>query len=143
MIPAPDLSSRPLRVEVERPMTASPEALFWGWTEQFDRWIAAPGTVLSEGKVDTAFYFETHHEGGTRAPYYGRFLRLEFGELVELTWLSLGTRGLETVVTVTLTPQGDGTVLRLTHAGFPDEETRKAHEDVWPVILSELDHHLS
>jgi len=51
----PDLSSRPFALKVERLMEASPEVLFKAWTKYFDRWFAAPGSVMMQGEVNTAF----------------------------------------------------------------------------------------
>jgi uncharacterized protein YndB with AHSA1/START domain/predicted enzyme related to lactoylglutathione lyase len=140
VVTQPDLSARPYVAKVERTLAAAPHVIFEAWTtSKFDRWFAAPGTVLMKPEVNAPYFFEARFEG-QRHPHYGRFLRVVPDRLVEMTWLTeMGTKGVETVVTVELTPRGSGTHLRLSHAGFADEDSSKGHEAAWPEGLEQLD----
>jgi uncharacterized protein YndB with AHSA1/START domain len=125
-------------------MRASPRAIYKAWTEQFERWFAASGTVRMRPEIDAPFFFETHYDGG-RHPHYGRFLNLKQDRLVELTWVtgSAGTEGAETVVSVEIVPHGSGSHVRLTHAGFPNQESMKRHDKAWVEVLAQQDKALS
>lgn len=121
-------------------MESSPRAIYQAWTDGFGRWFAAPGTVLMRPEIDAPFFFETHFGGG-RHPHYGRFLDLKQDELVEMTWVtgSPGTEGAETVVLVEIAPRGSGSHVRLTHSGFPNEESMKRHDEAWVEVLAHQD----
>jgi uncharacterized protein YndB with AHSA1/START domain len=137
-ITRPDLSSRPHSCTAERRLTASPTTIYGAWTKRFDEWFAEPGTLLMHAGIDEVYFFETCF-ANERHPHYGRFLTLDQDRGVEMTWLTSATGGAETVVRVDLTPDGEGTLLVLTHAGFPDELSRERHAEAWPQVLAHLD----
>jgi uncharacterized protein YndB with AHSA1/START domain len=142
-IPIPDLSSRPHNSSAERVIDAPPGSLYDAFTTGIDGWFAAPGTLAMSEEIGAPFFFETQH-AGQRYPHYGRFLRLEPGRLVELTWVTGkgGTEGAETVLTVELLPSAGGTLLKLRHAGFPHPEAAQENQQAWrgPVLDALAEH---
>ena len=135
--------SEPYDLQVERSMKAAPAALFRALTQEWDRWFATPGSAIMQFKSGLPFTFDGTTETGKRYPHYGRFVRIEEDRLVELTWVTESTRGVETTLTVELTARGEGTQVRLSHSGFGDQVARDRHAVAWPDVLAHLDSYLA
>lgn len=141
-IPYPDLSERPREMSCERLIQATPAALFEAWTTRFDLWFAQPGTLTLTPAAGQPYFFYNRNDWG-RHPHYGRLLTVEPDTRVEMTWLTgngerIGTEGAETVLRIALTPDGPGTRVQLTHAGFPSDEALAGHIENWPLALDIL-----
>lgn len=146
----PRLDDASHSLEVEQLVAHPPGAVYAAWTTGWERWFAAPGSLLMRPEVNAPFFFETEFrfaldQPADRHPHYGRFLRLDPDRLVELTWVTgpSGTGGVETVVTVELTPVTGGTLVRLCHAGFADTDTRDRTRLVWPYVLEQMERRLA
>ena len=124
---------------VTRVIPAAPEAVFDVWIDPKSPggpWFGAHRVIL-DARVDGLFYLALGHEARIY-PHYGRFVRIERPGLVEHTWMSEGTRGLESVVTVTMRASGDGTEVTLRQANVPDDEEGRKHEEGWGSALAAL-----
>jgi uncharacterized protein YndB with AHSA1/START domain len=115
--------------------------------EVYDAWLDArsPGgpwfgcnRVILDAKVDGLFYHCVLHEGREWA-HYGRFLALERPRRIEHTWVSEGTRGLESVLTVTFEPEGNKTRVTLRHTGVPDDDFGRQHGEGWNYVLGAIE----
>ena len=129
----------PTSLTVKRRVPAAPARVFQAWTdpEQFKKWFLTDRIIMHAG-VDGLFWWNTKFEGKVW-PHYGRWLKQEKPRLVELTWMSEATAGLESIVRVELQPDGSGTAITLTHSNLPDDKSRGQHEEGWKQILATLD----
>ena len=124
---------------VKRTIPATPE-------EVYDVWLDArsPGSpwfgtarAIVDPVVDGLFYHSVEHAGRSWA-HYGRFMALERGRRIQHTWMSEATRGLESIVTVTLAPKGRDTEVVLHHANVPDDEMGRQHAEGWGFVLASI-----
>jgi uncharacterized protein YndB with AHSA1/START domain len=126
-------------LSVSRLIPAAPADVFDVWLDP-----KSPGglwyrveRVLLNPTVDGLFYHAVQHEGRSW-PHYGRFLRLERGRTIEHTWVSEATKGIESIVTITLAPKGAGTEVTLHHANVPDDDLGRSHQGGWTWYLDTL-----
>ncbi|MBX9569683.1 MAG: SRPBCC domain-containing protein [Candidatus Obscuribacterales bacterium] len=135
----PDISSRPTEMKLERQMNASADQIYDAWTQHFDCWFAEPGECMMTPEVDKPYFFRTRKDWGSH-PHHGRFVELEKNKLVVMTWQTQGgTNGYETVIRIELTPNDQGTLMRMTHSGFADEKSCQGHKDNWPAAFDFLE----
>jgi uncharacterized protein YndB with AHSA1/START domain len=81
-----------------------------------------------------------HAQGDKKeeTPHFGRFTIVDRPNKIQHTWMSPYTRGLESVVTVTLQKKGEDTLFSLNHAGLPDDEFGRMHEQGWGGYVASL-----
>ena len=118
-------SSERIEIKVERLIPASPGETFDGWLDPKipgNPWNAADKFML-DPKVDGLFYF---HLMGTS--HYGRFTKLERPARIQHTWVSPGTLGEESTVTLTFREQGTDTLVTLVQSALPETAEARRHE---------------
>jgi uncharacterized protein YndB with AHSA1/START domain len=123
---------------VSRTVDASPADVFDAWVDavKVRAWFGAAHVVLHPA-VDDLFYISVPHRG-RQWPHYGRFLRIERPRLVEQTWMSESTHGLESIVTFTIEPRGQGSEVTIRHTGLPDDSERRNHQEGWTSLLDAI-----
>jgi uncharacterized protein YndB with AHSA1/START domain len=133
-------SEQLISIRVPAHLDASPAEVYRAWTDpaELTHWLVEGGRcVISAVEPDGLYYLSMLYEG-RHYPHYGRYLRTEPGRLLEFTWVSEGTRGLESEVAVRLTPERGGTRLELTHSGLQDDKSARSHEGGWAELLELL-----
>ena len=137
---------RTFEITINRTLPATPEEVFDAWldpTLPVNPWHGSK-RLEWEPKQGNLWYF-LHIMGADKAqppyerPHFGRFRVLDRPRKIVLDWMSYNTRGLESVVTVTLHPKGDETLLSLNHANIPDDELGRAHEGGWAQLTGKLE----
>jgi uncharacterized protein YndB with AHSA1/START domain len=126
-------------ITVNRTIPAPAEKIYDVWIDPKSPggpWHGAERVIFNP-VVDGLYYLAIKHEGRVW-PHYGRFTKMERPSVVEFTWMSEGTKGAESVVTVTLQQRGDQTDVTLRHAGVPDDELGRQHKEGWTWILNAL-----
>src|SRR5258707_3695224 len=99
-----------IELSVSRTIPAPAEEIFDVWMDSKSpggHWFGAHRVILNPA-VDGLFHFAVLYEG-KEWPHYERFQKIERPQLVEFTWVSEATKGVESVVSVSFEPKGEET----------------------------------
>jgi len=136
---------------LKRRIKAPPARVFAAWTdpEKLAAWFGPAETfagsvraqmdVVVGGRFKVSFRTEDgeYHEVG------GLYREVVPGRRLKFTWAWHTTPERESLVTITLSPDGDGTLLTLHHEQFFDERARDGHQGGWTGALDKLERYLS
>ncbi|MBI3635652.1 MAG: SRPBCC domain-containing protein [Candidatus Rokubacteria bacterium] len=132
-------------IRLVRILPAPPDDVFAAWTDRdsIREWMC-PGSIresLAELDVRVGGRFTIVMRGPNgEYRHTGEYLEVDRPHRLVFTWLSPGTRGRVTRVTVALKPVGtDATELTLIHEDIPDDTSFTEHQRGWGDIVAKLD----
>jgi uncharacterized protein YndB with AHSA1/START domain len=130
---------------LKRRLKAPPAKVFAAWTdpEKVKSWMG-PGGVTpvhaeNDARVGGRYRWVMKSPDGEIHDVGGVYREVIANEKLVFTWAWKSTPERESVVTVLLKPDGDGTLLTLTHEQFFDEDTRDRHQGGWVGSLDKLE----
>jgi uncharacterized protein YndB with AHSA1/START domain len=133
---------------LERRIEAPPGKVFQAWTDpkKLVQWFGpaetAQASVRAELDARPGGRFKVSFEtgDGERHEVGGVFREVVRNSRLVFTWAWHSTPERESLVTVTLAEDGDGTLLTLHHERFFDEKARDGHRRGWTGTLEKLAH---
>ena len=132
---------------LKRRIKAAPAQVFKAWTdpEKIVRWFGPAETVAGSVRAQAdvrpggryQMNFQTddgeHHQVG------GIYREVVPDTRLVFTWAWRSTPERESLVTVTIAADGDGTLLTLHHEQFFDQKARDGHQRGWTGTLDKLE----
>jgi len=113
----------------------------WLRPEALSQWLRMeaepPSGVEIDRRVGGAFEIRLKC-AGDEVPLRGAYLEIDRPSRLMFTWISPGTDLRESIVTLDLQPQGQGTRLTLTHDGLPSAQHAQEHVEVWTALLPRI-----
>jgi uncharacterized protein YndB with AHSA1/START domain len=130
---------------LKRRLKAPPAKVFAAWTdpEKIKRWMG-PGEVTAvsaetDARVGGRYHWVMQTPAGDKLGVSGLYREIVPNEKIVFTWAWDSTPERESLVTVLLKPDGEGTLLTLTHEKFIDGETRDGHLRGWNGALDKME----
>ena len=129
---------------IKRRLNAPPAKVYAAWTDpqMIARWFGPAGVESVEAKTDLRVggrYHITMIVPDDQHDVMGVYREIVPNEKLVFTWHWKTTPERESLVTVTLKPDGDGTLMTLLHEMFFDEDARDRHSKGWTGTLDKLE----
>jgi uncharacterized protein YndB with AHSA1/START domain len=141
-----------IALELEHRYAAPREQVFEAWTnpEVLKRWwAAAPTWETPLAEVDAreggSYRLSMRTDEGDVHTVRGEFTEVSPPERIAYTWSweegpEPAMAGSESsLVVVEFAEDGDGTLVKLTHTGFANEQIRELHVQGWEAVLANLE----
>ena len=143
---AADLAQRP-SLTITRRFRARPEKVYAAWTEPetLAQWFGpskvAPGTTRAEldVRVGGRYRISFNNAAGDYNEVGGVYREVVPNERLVFSWAWHSTPERESLVTISIKPDGAGTLLTFHHAQFIDETARDNHQRGWTEFFDKLE----
>ena len=132
-------------LQMKRTVGAPPSRVYRAWTDaaQVARWFAPSAdfqTIVHEldVRLGGSYRIEMKHPDGSTHVAVGEYRELRENSRLTFTWRWEGAPMADTLVTVELKRNGEGTDIVLTHTQFSTESLRDEHTKGWTACLTRL-----
>ena len=144
----PSLATKP-SLTLKRRLNAPPAKVYAAWTEpaKIARWFGPQGAEVLRAEADTRvggrYRVIFRVPDGEEHDVSGVYREVVPNQKLVFTWAWISTPERESLVTVALKRDGDGTLLTLTHEQFFDEPARDRHRSGWSGVLDNLESYVN
>jgi uncharacterized protein YndB with AHSA1/START domain len=134
---------------LKRRLNAPPAKVFAAWTDpkKMKNWMGPEGVVGISCDIDARaggrYRLVMRAPNGEEHDVSGVYREVVPDQKLVFTWAWKSTPERESLVTVALKPDGDGTLLTLTHEQFFDEKAREGHTRGWTGTLDKLEQYFA
>ena len=144
-----ELAARP-SLTLTRRFSAAPEKVYAAWADpqRLVQWFG-PGSV-EEGSVKADIdlrvggrYRISFRANGNYNEVAGVYREVVPNQKLVFSWAWHSTPERESLVTISIRPEGSGTLLVFNHAQFVDEQARDNHQRGWTDLLGKLETYLA
>jgi uncharacterized protein YndB with AHSA1/START domain len=147
---AADIATRP-SLTLKRRLNAPPAQVYAAWTdpEKIARWFGPAQVVAGSVRADIdariggRYRVSFKMQDGEHHEVAGVYREMVPNQRLTFSWAWHSTPERESQVTVSLKPDGDGTLLTLHHEQLFDQAARDGHESGWIGTLDKLEKYVA